>query len=400
MLGDAASGCVEITLVRHGESEANRVGRWQGQGDSPLSERGRAQAAALAGRLDAARYELVLSSDLSRALETAAALGVRPERAPQFREIHVGGWEGLTAGEVLERFPDQIAALKRGEAVKIGGGESWAELDVRVDAALAALRARLPLGSSAIVFAHGGVIASALAGQLGLRGGDRRALGRVANTAVSTLRFCPEGVHLLRFNDAIHSGAPSAWAEERRARGAALIALFADGSSEGSLEAPLGAFYGPLDHLYAPESRRRRAESLASRLGASLRPLEALASSGAPSSLGALLSPLARRHPGERVGLVADRHEIGRLASAVLASPGPGSAVPESPALEAPALEAPAPESPARLRPPPHGTVAHLLVSETGRSLADYAIGGDRPLADGGGPDPARASQLLAAKRG
>ena len=103
---------LEICFVRHAQSVSNAAGVWQGQGDSPLSELGRSQVAALRDAISGDDYDLVLSSDLSRAADTAEALGAPVEHDPRWREIDVGRWEGLTMEQVVERFPEQIAALR------------------------------------------------------------------------------------------------------------------------------------------------------------------------------------------------------------------------------------------------------------------------------------------------
>ncbi|MBU6423779.1 MAG: phosphoglycerate mutase family protein, partial [Chloroflexi bacterium] len=86
----------ETTLyfVRHGESEANAARRYAGQADSPLTERGRQQAEAVAAALRGVRLDRVVSSDLSRARDTAAAIarehGLAVEVFPELREVDVG----------------------------------------------------------------------------------------------------------------------------------------------------------------------------------------------------------------------------------------------------------------------------------------------------------------------
>ena len=195
---------VEVCLVRHGQSVSNAAGVWQGQGDSPLSDIGRTQVKGLGQALTGQRYDLVLSSDLSRAADTAKASGVEVEHDPAWREINVGDWEGLTMEQVVERFPEQIEALKARETFAIGGGESWPEVFARADASLAALRARVPHGGSAIVFTHGGIIAALLSGMLGVRDDFPWPLGRMRNTGRTTLRFEGERVELIAHNDDTH----------------------------------------------------------------------------------------------------------------------------------------------------------------------------------------------------
>src|SRR3954451_18850203 len=100
-----ASGLVasRMLLVRHGQSEWNATGRWQGQADPPLSDQGRQQAIDAAARIGS--VDVVVSSGLMRALETARIIadqvGVGPVVVePDLRERHVGEWSGLTHVEI------------------------------------------------------------------------------------------------------------------------------------------------------------------------------------------------------------------------------------------------------------------------------------------------------------
>jgi probable phosphoglycerate mutase len=194
----------EVCLVRHAQSVSNASGVWQGQGDSPLSDIGRKQVDALRRALRSERYDVLLSSDLSRAADTAKAAGVEVEHDQAWREIDVGHWEGLTMDQVVERFPEQIAALRARRAFAIGGGESWPEVFRRADESLAALRRRMPEGGRAIVFTHGGIIAALLSGLLGVRDRFPWPLGRMRNTGRTTLRFSDDRVELVAHNDDTH----------------------------------------------------------------------------------------------------------------------------------------------------------------------------------------------------
>ncbi len=112
----APSPATRVLLVRHGQSEWNAEGRWQGQADAPLSDLGRRQAreaARLIGAVDA-----IWASDLQRAAETAAIisadLGVGPVVVdPDLRERDAGEFSGLTRAEIEERFPGHLAARRR-----------------------------------------------------------------------------------------------------------------------------------------------------------------------------------------------------------------------------------------------------------------------------------------------
>lgn len=195
---------LEICLVRHAESVSNADGLWQGHGDSPLSDRGRTQTDALKHALADEEYDLVVSSDLSRAADTAQSARGPLELDPAWREIDVGDWEGMTMEQVVERFPEQIAALKERRTFAVGGGESWPGVFERTDGALRTLRERMPEGGRAIVFTHGGIIAAILAGLVGARGRWPWPLGRMRNTGRTTLRFSGDRVELVGHNDDSH----------------------------------------------------------------------------------------------------------------------------------------------------------------------------------------------------
>lgn len=97
-----------VLLVRHGQSEWNAQGRWQGQADPPLTDLGRAQARAAARSLGA--LDAIFSSDLQRAAATAeiisAALGIGPVVIDEaLRERDAGEWSGLTRSEIEGRYP-------------------------------------------------------------------------------------------------------------------------------------------------------------------------------------------------------------------------------------------------------------------------------------------------------
>ncbi len=87
---------MQITFIRHGETTGNTTHVWQGQGDSPLSSQGRRQAADLGSRPSMAEFDLVVSSDLGRVLETARLAGLDPAPDPVWREMGIGSWEGFT----------------------------------------------------------------------------------------------------------------------------------------------------------------------------------------------------------------------------------------------------------------------------------------------------------------
>jgi broad specificity phosphatase PhoE len=125
-----------IYVVRHGESEANREGRYQGRQDSPLSALGHQQAAALASTLSASRVARVISSPLGRCVETAlpvaARLGVPLECDDRVIEIAHGTWEGRLRAEVEREDTARMHAWRTmPQHVRFDGGESLADVDAR-----------------------------------------------------------------------------------------------------------------------------------------------------------------------------------------------------------------------------------------------------------------------------
>jgi probable phosphoglycerate mutase len=148
-----------LLLARHGETDWNRIGRWQGHADPPLNETGRRQAVELAERLAGDGIAAVYSSDLVRASETARVVGDRLGlpivQDAGLREIDVGSWSGLTRAEVQGRFPDGFARWLRGE---IGhDGETREQLTERAADAALRIATRHP-GEKVLVVTHGGVI--------------------------------------------------------------------------------------------------------------------------------------------------------------------------------------------------------------------------------------------------
>lgn len=156
----------ELWLVRHGQTDWNLYGRYQGHSDIPLNHTGQSQAAALARSLDGARIVAVYSSDLQRALSTAHAVADRREipvvRDARLREVFMGGWEGLTVKEIMAHYPME---WERRERDPLNGrppqGESIRDLAERVIPAIHEIAARHAPGP-VLVVAHGLALATVL----------------------------------------------------------------------------------------------------------------------------------------------------------------------------------------------------------------------------------------------
>jgi probable phosphoglycerate mutase len=153
---------VEVWLVRHAESAWNALGRWQGHADPGLSARGRAQALTLARTLAGEDFGALVTSDLRRARETAAALasalGLEPEADARLRERDLGAWSGLTTPEIAGRWPAELARLREGDPdFRPHGGESIRDMRSRAHSYFAELATRCPAPRVAVV-THGGLI--------------------------------------------------------------------------------------------------------------------------------------------------------------------------------------------------------------------------------------------------
>jgi len=152
-----------LLVVRHGQSEWNAAGRWQGHADIALDRTGELQAAEAAEVLGI--FDAVWASDLARAHRTAQIIammtGVGPVRTdPRLRETDVGPWEGLTRHEVEREWPGFLAERRRPE-----GFEAYEDAAARLIEVLLEIAADHP-GGEVLVVSHGGVIRAA-----------RRALG-------------------------------------------------------------------------------------------------------------------------------------------------------------------------------------------------------------------------------
>ena len=190
---------VRVVLVRHGESQGNAAARFEGQTGPGLTARGHVQARAIAADLHRHGVpDLVVASDLVRVSETAAPYLARtglPARVDaRWREAAVGTWSGRSFVEIAAEFPDDIRALRRGEDVRRGGGETFTELRARVATALAdalAPFAGMPAGSrhTVVVFTHGGPVRVATAEAVGLPAGGHLCLDPPTNCSATELEF-------------------------------------------------------------------------------------------------------------------------------------------------------------------------------------------------------------------
>jgi broad specificity phosphatase PhoE len=200
---------VRILLVRHGETVFNVEGRWQGQADSPLTERGVAQARQLAVALRDEPIRAVYSSDLGRAVATAAevavahGLAVSPDR--RLREIDVGAWTGLSRTQIETGFGDMLHRWAYHPAtLRLPGGETLAEAHAR---GMAFFAECMPdhLDQTVVVIAHGAIGQAILITAMGRSVAELWLRERVDNCQISRLEWTPDhGLRLIELSDTRH----------------------------------------------------------------------------------------------------------------------------------------------------------------------------------------------------
>ncbi len=200
---------MRLILVRHGQTEWNAGGRYQGQSDVALSELGRKQASLLAERFPAKELDAIYTSDLDRARATAECVGERfglrvcPE--PAFRELSFGDWEGLTYQEISKRWPEEANKLFTApDELSIPNGETFQELQKRAMDKIAAL-CETHGGQTVGIFAHGAINKTILAGLMHIPLHYLWSL-RQDNTAVNILRLEDGYVTVELLNSTFHLG--------------------------------------------------------------------------------------------------------------------------------------------------------------------------------------------------
>ena len=199
-----------ITVLRHGESVGNAESRWQGQADYPLTDTGRAQARKLAGRWkeENVKFDLVISSPLERAKETAeiiaSTLHVKVEFESLWLERDNGEFSGLTAHEVRQNFVHSTFSTPYDPVGGVGEGD-W-ELFLRAGQALQNLLKREP--ARYLIVSHGGLLNQFMHAVVGVapQANNAGARFRFSNTAFAQLMYYPHQHRwaIDRLNDHAH----------------------------------------------------------------------------------------------------------------------------------------------------------------------------------------------------
>jgi broad specificity phosphatase PhoE len=191
----------QVYIIRHGQTDWNAEGRWQGHEDVPLSDEGYKQAQALAKHLADVDFAAVYTSDLQRARETGRALaeatGAPLVVDPRLRELHLGALQGLTHAEIRERYPNDDEQMKANYLDHVvTGGESRRVMQARAYAAWQDMLEQTDSRPVALV-SHGGTIRLLLLRVLDPA--DNEAIMRlsIGNTSYTVLEVADDGsVHM------------------------------------------------------------------------------------------------------------------------------------------------------------------------------------------------------------
>jgi broad specificity phosphatase PhoE len=202
-----SDGMTRIVLVRHGQTEWNRIERFRGRIDVPLNEEGHRQAQAVARRLFSWRIDGVYSSPLARAVQTAQPIGETCGRSVSLLEgitdVDYGSWAGLSPEEAASQHPELFETwVENPQLIHFPGGESLEQVESRALAALEEV-CSTHSGKSIALVSHVVVNRVLICGALGL---GSRFFWRIGqdNAALSVLEYLDGEYRLHLLNDTCH----------------------------------------------------------------------------------------------------------------------------------------------------------------------------------------------------
>jgi len=200
---------MKLLITRHGETDFNLARRYQGQSDIPLNQTGMRQAEQIANRLSAEKIDMIYSSDLSRAVETAKRIanlqGQPPalQTDPRWRELSFGDWEGLNYEEMNAGWQERVAKWYADPVnTSTPNGETLYELAERVVSVLIELK-NSSKDKTVLVVSHSGTIQALLCIVLGVEL-SRYWQFRVSQASLTEINFYDGNAVLNLFNDTSH----------------------------------------------------------------------------------------------------------------------------------------------------------------------------------------------------
>lgn len=212
---------MRMIIVRHGESEWNRIHRYQGQADAPLSELGLRQAEALAERLKNESIDYIYSSRLQRAARTAQSIAtyhnsVPFEYADELLEIDHGEWQGKFVDEIIEHYSDGLREWREHPTrSQMPGGESFSNVLKRTMDFQERVYATHK-DQTILVSTHDVIVKILVADALGMHM-DRINRIWVTNASISVLEYSSELPYLVSLSEACHLGTLATTREGQKA---------------------------------------------------------------------------------------------------------------------------------------------------------------------------------------
>ena len=200
---------MRILLIRHGETEWNRIRRFQGQSDIPLNQTGREQARALGRALKDESIDVFYASPLTRAIETAQSIQAHHPSAriieeKGFLEMDLGEFDGLNAKDWVANYPEfREKWMKNPSKVKMPGGESLRHVQVRAVKSLNNVVVQHNSESTLAIVTHNFVICSILCHALEISL-DRFREIKQDTAALNILEIHGEKLQVDRVNDTTH----------------------------------------------------------------------------------------------------------------------------------------------------------------------------------------------------
>tara|TARA_B100000963_G_scaffold211843_1_gene184595 strand:+ start:7899 stop:8537 length:639 start_codon:yes stop_codon:yes gene_type:complete len=201
------SESTKVILIRHGETEWNLSGRWQGHADSALSERGVSQAVALGERMKKESIDHFYTSDLARAQHTSRLVGEPSgwvaEPMESLRERDLGVLEGLTTDEMIDKFPKEYKSFRNdGSDYQVPDGESFRQFYERCSQALEDVSFRHS-GKRIGLVTHGGFLGAIFRYVLKIPLDAERNYV-LLNCSVNRLEKTDKGWNLISWGDVAH----------------------------------------------------------------------------------------------------------------------------------------------------------------------------------------------------
>ena len=212
---------MRLIIVRHGESEWNQIGRYQGHLDAPLSGLGLRQAEALAGRLRQEPIDRIFTSPLQRAAKTAETIARHHsdasfERSPALMEIHHGDWQGLLVDEVVSRYGEGLREWRAHPTrSQMPNGESFTNVLKRVLDFKEQLCEEFH-NDNILISTHDVVVKILVADALGMNM-DRINRIWVTNASISVIEYGEDLPYLVSLSEACHLGRLETVREHQRA---------------------------------------------------------------------------------------------------------------------------------------------------------------------------------------